>query len=369
MLEPVVEAAMTELGQHVNHANALASNIDKAFAVHTLLKLHEAGYRRDVDKLCGWALSHGFTGAEEDRLRQYATKVLEGSPFRPLPTDPFSPGAVQRWPSQASCQRLIVALAAARATAIRRLTLDDLDLPNRRIIIAGHPQRLGELPHQRLLAWLAQRRITWPKTPNRHVLINAKTALGTGPVSAEYLKRHLLHQGVYLERIRGDRVLHEPLTVGADPLHLTLFSVPHRREPLRGNKLVVLYSKPADPDHFRDYYVTNHLPLVMNGPACLRGAAASTWRRPREKRRISRSSKATSLTPPPWPRRGRRRKASGSPPMSPTTPPAVRSSSTIRCRTAPAEAGRYAPGRVTELARMMIERFLDAAHRCVWVAA
>jgi hypothetical protein len=65
--------------------------------------------------------------------------------------------------------------------------LDDLDLPNRRIIIAGHAERLGELPHQTLLAWLAQRRITWPKTLDRHVLINAKTALGNGPVSAEYL--------------------------------------------------------------------------------------------------------------------------------------------------------------------------------------
>jgi integrase len=128
-------------------------------------------------------------------------------------------------------QRLIVALAAvhaARATAIRQLTLDDLDLPNRRITIARHTQRLGELPHQTLLAWLAQRRTAWPKTPNRHVLINAKTALGTGPVSAEYLKRHLLHQGVYLERIRGDRVLHEALTIGADPLHLALvFNLSH----------------------------------------------------------------------------------------------------------------------------------------------
>ncbi|MFJ7949546.1 hypothetical protein ACIQ6K_39060 [Streptomyces sp. NPDC096354] len=67
-------------------------------------------------------------------------------------------------------QRLIVALAAvhaARATAIRHLTLDDLDLPNRRIAIAGHTQRLGELPHQTLLAWLAQRRTAWPRTPNR----------------------------------------------------------------------------------------------------------------------------------------------------------------------------------------------------------
>ncbi|MFF3276634.1 hypothetical protein ACFYWU_37775 [Streptomyces chrestomyceticus] len=59
-------------------------------------------------------------------------------------------------------------------------------------------------------------------------MINAKTALGSKPVSAEYLKRHLLHQGVYLERIRGDRALHEALTVGADPLHLALaFNLSH----------------------------------------------------------------------------------------------------------------------------------------------
>jgi uncharacterized protein (TIGR02118 family) len=35
------------------------------------------------------------------------------------------------------------------------------------------------------------------------------------------------------------------------------------------HKLVVLYPKPADLDHFRDYYVTNHLPLVMNLPGLL----------------------------------------------------------------------------------------------------
>ncbi|MEV6562872.1 EthD family reductase [Nocardia sp. NPDC051756] len=35
------------------------------------------------------------------------------------------------------------------------------------------------------------------------------------------------------------------------------------------HKLVVLYPEPADPDHFRDYYVTNHLPLVMNWPGLL----------------------------------------------------------------------------------------------------
>jgi hypothetical protein len=50
-------------------------------------------------------------------------------------------------------------------------TLDDLDLPNRRITIAGHRQRLGELPHGALLAWLEYRRATWPLTANQHVLI------------------------------------------------------------------------------------------------------------------------------------------------------------------------------------------------------
>ncbi|MFD2466892.1 EthD family reductase [Amycolatopsis silviterrae] len=35
------------------------------------------------------------------------------------------------------------------------------------------------------------------------------------------------------------------------------------------HKLVVLYPKPADPDHFRDYYVANHLPLVAQMPGLL----------------------------------------------------------------------------------------------------
>lgn len=128
-------------------------------------------------------------------------------------------------------QRLVVALAAvhaARATPIRNLTLDDIDLPNRRITIAGHPQRLGELTYQALRSWLKQRRATWPHTPNRHVLINEKTALGTEPVSRDYFKKLLLRHGVYLERIRGDRVLHEALSVGPDPLHLAVvFNLSH----------------------------------------------------------------------------------------------------------------------------------------------
>lgn len=128
-------------------------------------------------------------------------------------------------------QRLVVALAAvhaARPAAIRTLTLDDLDLPNRRITLAGHTQRLGELPGRTLLTWLRQRRTTWPHTPNRHVLITKRTALGTHPVSAIYLQEAFIRRGIDLERIRSDRVLHEALTVGLDPLHLTLvFNLSH----------------------------------------------------------------------------------------------------------------------------------------------
>jgi hypothetical protein len=128
-------------------------------------------------------------------------------------------------------QRLIVALAAvhaARWAAIRDLTLDDLDLPNRRITIGGHRQRLGELTYRALRAWLGHRRATWPRTPNRHVLISGRTALGSGPVSRSYLNWNLQRHGVSIEHIRRDRVLHEALTARADPLHLALvFGLSH----------------------------------------------------------------------------------------------------------------------------------------------
>lgn len=35
------------------------------------------------------------------------------------------------------------------------------------------------------------------------------------------------------------------------------------------HKLVVLYPMPADPEHFRNYYVTKHLPLVSRLPGLL----------------------------------------------------------------------------------------------------
>jgi hypothetical protein len=59
------------------------------------------------------------------------------------------------------------------------------------------------------------------------VLIS-ETALGLQPVSKGYFHYHLRRHGVDLDRIRRDRILHEALTVGPDPLHLTLvFNLSH----------------------------------------------------------------------------------------------------------------------------------------------
>ena len=114
-----------------------------------------------------------------------------------------------------------------------------------RITIAGHRQRLGELTRNALLAWLGYRRATWPDTANRHVLVSRISALGTGPVSPDYLDKHQLH-GISLEQIRRDRILHEALATGADSLHLALvFNIDHTNAMAYANAARNLLSSPA----------------------------------------------------------------------------------------------------------------------------
>jgi len=159
-------------------------------------------------------------------------------------------------------QRLAIALAAvhaARPQAIRELTLDDIDLPNRRITLAGHRQPLGELTRNALLAWLEYRRATWPDTANRHVVVSRISALGTRPVSADYLDKHQPH-GISFERIRRDRILQEALATGADPVHLALvFNIDHTNAMAYANAARSLLSSPAEqapsrrPKHIREH--------------------------------------------------------------------------------------------------------------------
>jgi hypothetical protein len=119
--------------------------------------------------------------------------------------------------------RLILALAAvhaARRDAIRRLHLDDLDLGNRQITIAGRTRPLDDLTRHLLHDWLGQRQARWPNTANPHLLINQQTAMQTKPVSPGWISEALTGTPITLEQLRIDRHLDEALTRGPDPLHL-----------------------------------------------------------------------------------------------------------------------------------------------------
>ena len=116
---------------------------------------------------------------------------------------------------------VLAAVHAARAGAIRAAQLNDVDLGNRRLIIAGRVRPIDELTHQILLDWLGYRRTRWPDTANPHLLINQHPAMGTGPVSTIYFaKTKLRGQAATLERLRADRQLEEARAHGPDPLHL-----------------------------------------------------------------------------------------------------------------------------------------------------
>jgi hypothetical protein len=125
--------------------------------------------------------------------------------------------------------RLALALAAihaARPKAIRELLLDDVDLGNRRLIIAGHARPLDEFTHRVILDWLDYRRSRWPNTANLHVIVSQQSALETGPVSKVWITNALRGLTATLERLRVDRQLEEALTHGPDPLHLaTVFGI------------------------------------------------------------------------------------------------------------------------------------------------
>ncbi len=119
--------------------------------------------------------------------------------------------------------RLTVALAAihaARTGEIRDLLIDDIDIGNRRLVLAGRVRPLDDLTRQAVIKWLDYRRTRWPNTANRHLIINAQTAVETGPVSKVSMTAPFRGQTATIERLRVDRQLEEALHHGPDPLHL-----------------------------------------------------------------------------------------------------------------------------------------------------
>lgn len=141
------------------------------------------------------------------------------------PILPLSPTDYQQVIAAATTpeHRLTLALAsvhAARPGDIRALQLDDVHLGNRILTIAGHDRRLDDLTLQVIRLYLNQRRTRWPNTGNPHLLISARTAYDTRPVTAYYLSNLFRGHNATLDRLRADRWLDEALDRGPDPLHL-----------------------------------------------------------------------------------------------------------------------------------------------------
>ena len=144
-------------------------------------------------------------------------------PYRVL--QPLRPDEVDQTLTAATtpATRLLVTLAAvygAPPGAARALRLDDVDLGNRRLLLADADRPIDEFTHQILTAWLEHRRARWPDTANPHLLINQQTATETGPVSNVWARKPVRGHTATLERLRQYRQLEEALTSGSDPLHV-----------------------------------------------------------------------------------------------------------------------------------------------------
>ena len=146
--------------------------------------------------------------------------------LQPLQRDDISQAVAT---STTSADRLILALAAihaARPKTIRELRLDDVDLGNRRLVLAGNARPLDELTHRAVRGWLDYRRTRWPNTANPYLLITQQTALEVGPAGKLWTTKAVRGLAATLERLRVDRQLEEALTHGPDPLHLaTVFGI------------------------------------------------------------------------------------------------------------------------------------------------
>ena len=119
--------------------------------------------------------------------------------------------------------RLIVALAgvhAARSSTICALLLSDADPGSGRLLLGGRTRPLDDLTAHLLRTWLEARHARWPRTANPHLLINAQTALSTGPASRTWACSALRGHAATIEALRVDRQLEEAIATGADPLHL-----------------------------------------------------------------------------------------------------------------------------------------------------
>lgn len=91
-LDPIVVEALKGLTLTVNHNNTISAGFEKDQVVGVLLALRDAGVPMDADAMQGWALAHGWSGKNPERLAQYVRDITAGK--RPRTRSVLRPGYV-----------------------------------------------------------------------------------------------------------------------------------------------------------------------------------------------------------------------------------------------------------------------------------
>lgn len=146
---------------------------------------------------------------------------LHRPPILPLPKQTYTDAVAAASRPEQRVMLVLTVVHAARRPALKTLLIDDIDLPNRKITIGGHPRPLDDLTHRVLTDFLLDRHRRWPSTANRHLLLTRVTAHETGPVSDYWCHTQFAGLDASLKQMRIDRHLEEALVGGGDALRLT----------------------------------------------------------------------------------------------------------------------------------------------------
>jgi hypothetical protein len=77
-LDPILVEALEGLTLTVNHNNTISAGFEKDQVVSVLLALYKARIPMDAEAVHGWALAHGWSGKNPERLAQYVRDINGG---------------------------------------------------------------------------------------------------------------------------------------------------------------------------------------------------------------------------------------------------------------------------------------------------
>lgn len=119
--------------------------------------------------------------------------------------------------------RIVLALIGVHAlppNQVRRLRLEHLDLPDRRLYVGAVDRAMDPFTASAVADYLAYRHERWPHTSNQHLLLTRRTAHEQGPVSQSWLSSQFRGVPATPRQLREDRILEEARATGGDPLHI-----------------------------------------------------------------------------------------------------------------------------------------------------